>query len=203
MLVAADPQTRTEAERSGTAPSRQGRPRPRGGVAPAPEEPARPPSFVPRVAVPLRVAGPGRCGAGLGPRAPRHRARGGPALRVTGQEAVTAGPGPGSGRPPCLPGCREGNAQQHGAGSGLGRAGAALRRFAAHRRGLAAPVLAVGGSAIVAAAGAGDGGGRGPGAARRAALSPVPAGAVAAGLGASPQRPGAPARGTAGCGGGR
>lgn len=94
-------------------------------------------------------------------------------------------------------------ARRHGAGHGLGRAGAAVRRLAAHRGGLARPVLPVRGPAGAAAARGGGGGGRGAGAARRASRPAVAAGAVAAGLGASPQQPGAPARGTAGRGRGR
>lgn len=93
-------------------------------------------------------------------------------------------------------------ARRHGAGHGLGRAGAAVRRLAAHRGGLARPVLPVRGPAGAAAARGGGGGGRGAGAARRASCPAVAAGAVAAGLGASPQQPGAPARGTAGRGAG-
>lgn len=130
------------------------------------------------------------CAAGLG------EGKGGAAqARILSFPFLSSGPG-------CHPARRE--APRHGAGSRLERAGAALRRLAAHRRGLAAPVLAGGGPAgavaAAAAAGGGGGGGRGPGAARRAARPPVPAGAVAAGLGAGPQQPGAPARGMAGHG---
>lgn len=156
-----------------------------------------------------RAAAARAAGAGPGPRAPRGREEGGGAAfpspggrwlrrrrRLGRRRSAGAGRGPAryAGRP-AVSRC----ARRHGAGSGLGRAGAALRRLAAHRRGLAAPVLAVRGPAGAAAA-RGGGGGRGPGAARRAARPPVPTRAVAAGLGASPQQPGAPARGTAGPG---
>jgi len=143
---------------------------PRGGGAPTPEELGR----LPLGTRSLRAgcgccaqAGAGRCRGWAWPTCVAESGTGRRAAALlSGWEAVA--------RHASRAAVRR-NAQQHGAGSGLGRAGVALRRFAAHCRGLAAPVLAVGGSAIAAAAGAGDGGGRGPGAPRSAARSPVPA----------------------------
>lgn len=144
------------------------------------------------------------------------RPRGAPALRRPGRKEAAAGAravprgcgeatctrcrewGSAAARPPCPPRCREPCALCHGARPGLGRAGAALRRLAAHRGGLAAPILAVHGPASTTASRSGGGGGRRPGAARGPSRPEVPTGAVAASLGASSQQPGAPARGTAG-----